>query len=407
MNEELCRIADDVERGVADGTIKVNTVHEPAKTKRIQWEESVQDNEGKRKKATPKAKAAFGDLNVQWGPTEEAKAEVERAARLQRVMKAREEYKALNLGVTISTVDMDEDVNQVGGALTRKQAAAASPQPSTSQEPEPTIPVSYDCPHCNKSFSYYCNLTAHIKNKHNERFCDRCSKKFDTRVALDTHRRTCRTYGLPYGNINSEFFDVEIIKQFDAAHVQFTLTPKETSDSLEIVFSEASQVMKPVFNNFLDNFKPFKMNVTLFCTMHKLREPSVIIHNSFSKPKGESTPSFQTYDDVDFILENQCDNLAAWVERFNQMASNWVLQSIDKLVYDCSEINYAKGGAGKCILPIAIEHSKAVINFELLNSEECFVYAIAMAIHHKQIESITETDRAIIKLLLNSLMSLQ
>ena len=104
MNEELCKVADDVERGVANGTIMVNTVHEPTK----------------RKKAIPNTE--FGDMNVQWEPTAEGKAEVERAAHVHRVTKAREEYKALNLGVTVTTVDLDDDVNQVGGALTRKQA---------------------------------------------------------------------------------------------------------------------------------------------------------------------------------------------------------------------------------------------------------------------------------------------
>ena len=232
---------------------------------------------------------------------------------------------------------------------------------------------------------YYSNYTAHIKNRHTERVCYRCNKKFDTRVALDIHSRTCQKYGLPYGKIESNFFNVEIVKQFDAAHAQFILSPKELSDSLEYVFAEADQLMKPTFYNFLDKYKPFKMNITLHCTMHKLREPTYIIHNTFTKPNGEATPTFQTSGDVDYIMEKQFNDLTAWVEKFNQMASNWVLQSIDKLVFDCSEINYVKGGAGKCTLPTPIEFSRAVINFELKNSEECFVYAVAMAIHHKQI----------------------
>ena len=373
MNDELCRIAEEVERGVADGSIKVNSVRD-SNRKRIHWDGPVEDGEVCKKMISE---------------TEQAKLDAEKVARFERMNKAREEWKALNMA---AHVDLDEEVCQTGGALTRRQAAAATPpQPSTSEEltpveaPKPTIPVSYDCPHCKKSFSHFCNLSAHIKNKHSEWICTRCDSKFETRALLDKHRRDCQKYGLPYGNIDSNFFDVEIVKQFDAAHAQFILSPKELSDSLEIVFAEAAQLMKPVFNNFLDNFKPFKMNVTLYCTMFKLRDPTYIIHNSFSKPKGESTPTFQTLDDVEIILERQFNNLTEWVEKYNKMASNWILQSIDKLVFDCSQINFVRGGAGKCILPAAIQHSKAVINFELLNSEECFVYAIAMAIHHKQI----------------------
>ena len=351
MNEELSRVAEVV-----------------ANQKRVTWEEPVVDNERRRKKAVPKQ--VFDDMGgVQWGIMKESKAEVDKFGRLTRVMKAREEWKAQYSQDSTPTVDLDEDVCQMGGAL-RQVATTPPPQPSTSQEPvgnpEPTIPVSHDCPYCEKSFTHFSNFSAHIKKKHSEWNCPRCNKKFDTKFAYDMHRRTCQKYGLPYGKIESEFFDVEIVKQFDAAHVQFILSPKELSDALEFVFGEASQVMKPIFYNFLDNFKPFKMNVTLYCTLHKLNEPEIIMQANFSKAKGELTPSFQTYDDVEIIMERQCDDLTGWVERFNQMASNWVLQSIDKLVYDCSEINFVKGGTGKCILPPLIQHSKAVINFELV-----------------------------------------
>ena len=342
----------------------------------------------KRKKASRGDFTITCDLDASsWTPQPAAIEEVAKADRRKQVETVKETWKE-------AFKSAHDDV-QVGGGKKAK-AAPPSPLPSTSAvrddeapvgTPPPPVPApvsTFDCPYCNKKFSRNVNLTFHIKHKHTDFYCPICNAKFETKALLNKHRQSCTNYGLPQIDIDSEFFKIETTRQLDATHVSYVLSPLETNDSLEIVFAEAFSLMKPVFYKFLDNYKPFKMYMKLFITMYKLTDPSKIIQPIFVKPHSDSVKAFQTYEDVDDNLENEAIEMSKWVETYNKMASNWILQSIDEIHFDCSEIYLVKGGVGKCILPDAIKNSRSVINFELPDSEKCFVYAIAIALNHKQ-----------------------
>ena len=72
-----------------------------------------------------------------------------------------------------------------------------------------------------------------------------------------------------------------------------------------------------------------------------------------------------------------------WVDMYNQMASNWILRSVDQILFDCSEVRLTQGGAGKVDLPSKIRDSRCIINFEM-EGEKCFLTAILIALHHNE-----------------------
>ena len=97
-----------------------------------------------------------------------------------------------------------------------------------------------------------------------------------------------------------------LIPQFYDTHVKIVLAPRETSDSLELVLGEARDAVRSVMNNFIDNGKPFKFDTEALVTMHKLDDPSVIIHPIFRKPFGVATELCQTHQDIADKLEGDC-----------------------------------------------------------------------------------------------------
>ena len=175
-------------------------------------------------------------------------------------------------------------------------------------------------------------------------------------------------------------------------HMKFVLTPRESTDSLELVLEEASIAITPPMNFFIENARPFKFDITVNVTMYKLEDPAWIIYPSFKKKGGEPSELCQTADDIQQKLERDCTKVKEWVEMYNKMASNWIIKSIDQVIFDCSQVEIARGGAGKVSLPIEIENSRCVINFEM-DGNQCFLYAILIALHHKNLHNPERTKQ--------------
>ena len=139
---------------------------------------------------------------------------------------------------------------------------------------------------------------------------------------------------------------------------------------MELVLGEACDTIIPALHNFIAQEKPFKLDMQALVTLYKLTDPTYIIQVLFKKPNGEHTELCQTYLDISEKLERDRIHIKSWVEKYNEMASNWILKSVDQITFDCSEVNFVRGGAGKVCLPIEIANSRCVINFEVLETQD-------------------------------------
>ena len=57
------------------------------------------------------------------------------------------------------------------------------------------------------------------------------------------------------------------------AHILYVLTTREPSDALELLLSEACDIVRAPMHHFIQNSKPFKLDVSAWVTMYKLTEP--------------------------------------------------------------------------------------------------------------------------------------
>ena len=97
-------------------------------------------------------------------------------------------------------------------------------------------------------------------------------------------------------------------------------------------------------NNFIDHEKPFKMDIQVLVTFYKLGEPETQIQPLFKKPNKEPSEVCESHQDISEKLERDIGKIQVWVEMFNEMASNWILKSVDQVTYDCSQINFVNLG---------------------------------------------------------------
>src|SRR3977135_3125471 len=191
----------------------------------------------------------------------------------------------------------------------------------------------------------------------------------------------------PTIDVQSNIFKVHALPSLQNTHYTIILTPDEMRNDIEQVMGEAFDTVIPILNNFIEHDKPFKMDFQVLATFYKLSDPEITCNPLFKKGKGEPSEMCQTYQDIYDKLERDITKFKTWVEMFNEYASNWILQSIDQIKFICSEINLVRGGAGKVVLPPVIARSRCIINFEVLDSQDCFIYAILIALHHKEFEN--------------------
>src|SRR5271156_2943360 len=156
------------------------------------------------------------------------------------------------------------------------------------------------------------------------------------------------------------------------------------TDSLEIVFAETTKALKDFFINFVNSKKATKLDIGVLCTLYKLSEPHVKMTKLFRKENSEPVRVIQTPDDVDEKMESDSMMIKQTIDRYNEMASNWILESIDFVKYDCSEIESVVGASGeKCMLPKPIARSRVCINFSSPTENECFKYAVLIGTYHE------------------------
>src|SRR5204863_4255171 len=98
-------------------------------------------------------------------------------------------------------------------------------------------------------------------------------------------------FGLPPSPIgeNQNTFEIETIEQMQGAHILYILTTREPSNALELLLSEACDVVRAPMICFIQNSKPFKLDVSTWVTMYKLTEPEKPIRKLFQKPFGVTT----------------------------------------------------------------------------------------------------------------------
>src|SRR5271167_1905987 len=282
---------------------------------------------------------------------------------------------------------VDNVINQAGGGNT---------EPNVSDEASPpanTIPVRFKCNSCNLVYANQKHLNTHIATKHTIYKCPNCGMDIANRIQYKIHVKNCNTLGLPLIDLHSDFFNINTIKMFKEVLYRIILEPKEETDSLDIVFGEVAQTVRSQFQNFIDNGKSFKLDIYTLVTMYKATDPSYIIQKLFKKPNGQPTVLLQTYDDIEDKMAQDALMIKGYIEKYNEMASNWILKSIDQVRYDCSENSKLVGGAGKVTLPKKIANSKCLINFELHDNNECFKYAVLMAIHHEEFQNPYRTNQ--------------
>src|SRR5437773_8754327 len=103
---------------------------------------------------------------------------------------------------------------------------------------------------------------------------------------------------------------------------------------------------------------------------------------------GIPTELCQTEQDVDDKLVKDSTMLKTTVEMYNRLGSNWILQPVDQITFDCSEVRLSLGGAaGKPSLPEKIMEARCVINFDIVDDNKCFLHAILVALHHKEFQN--------------------
>ena len=92
----------------------------------------------------------------------------------------------------------------------------------------------------------------------------------------------------------------------------------------------------------------------------------------------------QTPLDIDEVYAAELGKITKWVENYNEMASNWILESVDSLTIKISRVKIKRGGAGAVTLPSIIKQSRCVINLEECPTNDCFMYAVLARIHYQE-----------------------
>src|SRR5271156_4991930 len=257
--------------------------------------------------------------------------------------------------------DEVDDIEQTGGALHGDRVS---------------------CPICALVFTNKRNMNRHKLFMHGNMFCPRCGQKFNNRTELMLHRRVCNVRGLPTNIPNSEFFNIEIHTALQNAVVTFCFKPKVPSDSLILCLSEFENFVTPLLQNYITLNIAFKVEVSCQVTFHKLSDSNVKIHPIFNHRQVRPLLLMQTNDDVREMLADELESIKIWVEEYNKMASNWILEEVEYVCINCHETDNDAGGAGAVKLPDSIRNAKCVINLESAPFNQCFKYAILTAAHY-------------------------